>query len=205
MTARGSRRRRSATRQRLHGEVPREAAPHRDPGAVRRSAQTRSDLGERDCSMQRRHQKVIEEAPAPGMPRRLSDRDRRPLRGGRARRWATSARARSSSSYENGEFYFIEMNTRVQVEHPVTELHHRRRHRAGTRSASRPARSSPFAQRDIELRGHAIECRINAEDPVQVHAVAGPADDRGTRRAGRASASIRTPTTATSCRRTTIR
>ena len=80
-------------------------------------------LFERDCSVQRRHQKVLEEAPAPGMTaeRRAAD-GRRGLRGGRARS-ATSAPARwSSSPTQDGTFYFMEMNTRLQVEHPVTEM-----------------------------------------------------------------------------------
>lgn len=120
-------------------------------------------LGERDCSMQRRHQKVIEEAPAPDIPRRLIDRI-----GERCADACKKIGYRGAGTfeflYENGEFYFIEMNTRVQVEHPVTELitgvdivQEQIRIAAGEKLG--------FRQRDIRLIGHAIECRINAEDP----------------------------------------
>ncbi|UCF76249.1 MAG: acetyl-CoA carboxylase biotin carboxylase subunit, partial [Betaproteobacteria bacterium] len=120
-------------------------------------------LGERDCSMQRRHQKVIEEAPAPGIARRLIDRI-----GDRCAAACKKIGYRGAGTfeflYENGEFYFIEMNTRVQVEHPVTE--------AVTgidivrqQIAIAAGEKLPFTQRQIELRGHSIECRINAEDP----------------------------------------
>ena len=120
-------------------------------------------LGERDCSMQRRHQKVIEEAPAPDIPRRLIDRI-----GERCADACKKIGYRGAGTfeflYENGEFYFIEMNTRVQVEHPVTELitgvdivQEQIRIAAGEKLS--------FRQRDIRLIGHAIECRINAEDP----------------------------------------
>ncbi|EEO28382.1 acetyl-CoA carboxylase biotin carboxylase subunit [Oxalobacter paraformigenes] len=119
-------------------------------------------LGERDCSMQRRHQKVIEEAPAPDIPRRLVDRI-----GDRCAEACRKIGYRGAGTfeflYENGEFYFIEMNTRIQVEHPVTELitgldlvQEQIRIAAGEKLR--------FRQRDIRLIGHAIECRINAED-----------------------------------------
>ena len=120
-------------------------------------------LGERDCSMQRRHQKVIEEAPAPGIPPRLIARvgDRC---ADACRRIGYRGAGTFEFLYENGEFYFIEMNTRVQVEHPVTELitgidivQEQIRIAAGEKLR--------FKQRDIEFHGHAIECRINAEDP----------------------------------------
>jgi len=122
-------------------------------------------LGERDCSMQRRHQKVIEEAPAPGIPRKIIERI-----GDRCAEACRKMGYRGAGTfeflYENGEFYFIEMNTRVQVEHPVTEMitgidivQEQIRIAAGEKLG--------FRQRDIELKGHAIECRINAEDPFK--------------------------------------
>jgi acetyl-CoA carboxylase biotin carboxylase subunit len=122
-------------------------------------------LGERDCSMQRRHQKVIEEAPAPGIARRLIDRI-----GVRCVEACRKIGYRGAGTFEflfeNGEFFFIEMNTRVQVEHPVTEaitgidiVQEQIRIAAGEKLR--------FRQRDIVFRGHAIECRINAEDPFK--------------------------------------
>ena len=122
-------------------------------------------LGERDCSMQRRHQKVIEEAPAPGIPRKLIERI--------GERCATACKKmgyRGAGTfeflYENGEFYFIEMNTRVQVEHPVTEFI------TGvdivkTQIMTAAGQKLPYTQRQIEIKGHAIECRVNAEDPYK--------------------------------------
>ena len=122
-------------------------------------------LGERDCSMQRRHQKVIEEAPAPGIERRHI------LRIGErcaeaCRKIAYRGAGTFEFLYENGEFYFIEMNTRVQVEHPVTELI------TGVDIVQEQIRVAAgqklrYKQKDIEFRGHAIECRINAEDPFK--------------------------------------
>ena len=120
-------------------------------------------LGERDCSMQRRHQKIIEEAPAPDITPRLRARI-----GDRCvdacKRIGYRGAGTFEFLYEDGEFYFIEMNTRIQVEHPVTEMitgvdivQEQIRVAAGEKLA--------FRQRDIEFRGHAIECRINAEHP----------------------------------------
>ena len=120
-------------------------------------------LGERDCSMQRRHQKVIEEAPAPGIARKLIERI-----GERCAEACRKIQYRGAGTfeflYENDEFYFIEMNTRIQVEHPVTELitgidlvQQQIRIAAGEKFTLR--------QRDIHFKGHALECRINAEDP----------------------------------------
>ena len=120
-------------------------------------------LFERDCSMQRRHQKIIEEAPAPGINPRLLTRI--------AERCADACKRigyRGAGTfeflYEDGQFFFIEMNTRVQVEHPVTELI------TGVDIVQQQiliaaGRKLAFRQRDIVRRGHAIECRINAEDP----------------------------------------
>jgi acetyl-CoA carboxylase biotin carboxylase subunit len=122
-------------------------------------------LGERDCSMQRRHQKVLEEAPAPGIPRKLIDKI-----GDRCVAACKKINYRGAGTfeflYENGEFYFIEMNTRVQVEHPVTEWV------TGvdivkTQIMVAAGEKLPFTQRQIEIRGHAIECRVNAEDPFK--------------------------------------
>jgi acetyl-CoA carboxylase biotin carboxylase subunit len=122
-------------------------------------------LGERDCSMQRRHQKVIEEAPAPGISRRLITRV-----GDRCAEACRRINYRGAGTfeflYENDEFYFIEMNTRVQVEHPVTELV------TGIDIVQAQIRIAAgeklwLRQRDIELKGHAIECRLNAEDPFK--------------------------------------
>ena len=122
-------------------------------------------LGERDCSMQRRHQKVIEEAPAPGIARRLIERigDRC---ADACRKMGYRGAGTFEFLYENGEFYFIEMNTRIQVEHPVTELitgidpvQHQILIAAGEKFTLR--------QRDVTFKGHALECRINAEDPFR--------------------------------------
>ena len=122
-------------------------------------------LGERDCSMQRRHQKVIEEAPAPGIARKLIERI-----GERCVAACKKMGYRGAGTfeflYENGEFYFIEMNTRVQVEHPVTEFI------TGvdivkTQIMTASGMKLPYTQRQIEIKGHAIECRVNAEDPFK--------------------------------------
>jgi acetyl-CoA carboxylase, biotin carboxylase subunit len=139
-------------------------------------------LWERDCSMQRRHQKIIEEAPAPGLKARLRDRI-----GERCADACRKLGYRGAGTFEflfeNEEFYFIEMNTRVQVEHPVTEMI------TGIDIVQEQIRVAAghklrFRQKDIQLRGHAIECRINAENPVtfvpspgritQLHVPGGP-------------------------------
>jgi acetyl-CoA carboxylase biotin carboxylase subunit len=122
-------------------------------------------LGERDCSMQRRHQKVIEEAPAPGIDRKLIAKI-----GERCADACKKIGYRGAGTfeflYEKGEFFFIEMNTRVQVEHPVTEMitgidivQEQIKIAAGQKLG--------FRQRDIVFKGHAIECRLNAEDPFK--------------------------------------
>lgn len=122
-------------------------------------------LGERDCSMQRRHQKVIEEAPAPGIPRRLIERI-----GERCAEASRKINYRGAGTfeflYENGEFFFIEMNTRIQVEHTITEMV------TGIDLVQQQiliAAGEKFTlrQRDIQIKGHSIECRINAEDPFK--------------------------------------
>jgi acetyl-CoA carboxylase biotin carboxylase subunit len=120
-------------------------------------------LFERDCSMQRRHQKILEEAPAPG----ITEQQRRTL-GERCVQACRDIGYRSAGTfeflYQGGEFFFIEMNTRLQVEHPVTELV------TGIDIVKEQLRIASgerldVHQEDVSLRGHAIECRINAEDP----------------------------------------
>ena len=139
-------------------------------------------LGERDCSMQRRHQKVVEEAPAPGITM-----DQRLAMGERCAEACRRIRYRGAGTfeflYQDNEFYFIEMNTRVQVEHPVTEMI------TGVDIVKEQLRIAAgeglrYRQEDISWTGHALECRINAEDPVkflpspgtitQYHAPGGP-------------------------------
>jgi len=139
-------------------------------------------LAERDCSMQRRHQKVVEEAPAPGISEELRSRI-----GERCAAACRQIGYRGVGTfeflYEDGEFYFIEMNTRVQVEHPVTEMI------TGVDIVKEQlliAGGEPLSkkQADIQVRGHAVECRINAEDPgnfmpspgriTQLHMAGGP-------------------------------
>jgi len=122
-------------------------------------------LGERDCSMQRRHQKVIEEAPAPDIPAKERIRI-----GERCVEACKRIDYRGAGTfeflYEDGEFFFIEMNTRIQVEHPVTEMV------TGVDIVQEQIRIADgerlsFRQRDVRVAGHAIECRINAEDPFR--------------------------------------
>jgi acetyl-CoA carboxylase biotin carboxylase subunit len=139
-------------------------------------------LGERDCSMQRRHQKVVEEAPAPGITL-----EQRQAMGERCAAACRKINYRGAGTFEflfqDGEFYFIEMNTRVQVEHPVTELI------TGVDIVKEQLRIAggeglTYSQDDIRWTGHAVECRINAEDPknflpspgtiTQYHAPGGP-------------------------------
>jgi acetyl-CoA carboxylase biotin carboxylase subunit len=120
-------------------------------------------LGERDCSLQRRHQKVLEEAPSPAL-----NAEQRARIGKIAADAMRTMRYKSAGTieflFQDGEFYFIEMNTRLQIEHPVTEMI------TGidlVREQIRVAAGAPlsFTQEDVVINGHAIECRINAEDP----------------------------------------
>ncbi|HXS51613.1 MAG TPA: acetyl-CoA carboxylase biotin carboxylase subunit [Usitatibacter sp.] len=139
-------------------------------------------LGERDCSMQRRHQKIIEEAPAPHVKPKLIERIGEKCAEA-CRKLGYRGAGTFEFLYENDEFYFIEMNTRVQVEHPVTEVitgvdivQEQIRVAAGMKLKLR--------QRDVVKKGHAIECRINAENPysfvpspgriTQYHVAGGP-------------------------------
>jgi acetyl-CoA carboxylase biotin carboxylase subunit len=139
-------------------------------------------LDTRDCSLQRRHQKVVEEAPAPGIPEKLRQRI-----GERCVEACKRINYRGAGTfeflYEDGEFYFIEMNTRVQVEHPVTEMV------TGIDIVKQQlliagGEKLAYKQRDVVVRGHAMECRVNAEDPrtfmpspgriTQLHIPGGP-------------------------------
>jgi acetyl-CoA carboxylase biotin carboxylase subunit len=122
-------------------------------------------LFERDCSLQRRHQKVMEEAPAPELPAKLRDKI-----GERCVEACRKIGYRGAGTfeflYEDGEFYFIEMNTRIQVEHPVTEMI------TGVDLVQEQiyvasGQKLRVRQKDLQVRGHAIECRINAEDPYR--------------------------------------
>ncbi len=122
-------------------------------------------LGDRDCSLQRRHQKVIEEAPAPN----ISQRERTKIGtkcADACKRIGYRGAGTFEFLYENGKFYFIEMNTRVQVEHPVTEMI------TGidivkSQISIAFGEKLGFRQKDIQFKGHAIECRINAEHPYK--------------------------------------
>src|SRR5688572_1810026 len=122
-------------------------------------------LGERDCSMQRRHQKVLEEAPAPDLPQKLRERIGERCADA-CRRIGYRGAGTFEFLYEDGEFYFIEMNTRLQVEHPVTEMV------TGIDIVQQQiliasGEKLPLRQKDLRITGHAIECRINAEDPYR--------------------------------------
>jgi acetyl-CoA carboxylase biotin carboxylase subunit len=157
-------------------------------------------LGERDCSMQRRHQKVVEEAPARHHPPAAREIGKVCVEA--CMRIGYRGAGTFEFLYENGRFYFIEMNTRIQVEHPVTEMV------TGIDLVAEQLRIAAgqklrIKQSDIVLHGHAIECRINAEDP-DTFAPSPGLITASTRRAAPACASTRTSTGYRS-RRTTTR
>jgi acetyl-CoA carboxylase biotin carboxylase subunit len=121
-------------------------------------------LGERDCSLQRRHQKVFEESPSPALNREMRS-EIGEICANAMRELKYSGAGTIEFLYENGEFFFIEMNTRIQVEHPVTEMI------TGLDLVSEQIRiasgaSLSIKQEDVKFEGHAIECRVNAEDPL---------------------------------------
>jgi len=161
-------------------------------------------LWERDCSVQRRHQKLIEESPSPSI-----NSETRTAMCDAARRLIQAASYTNAATVEfivdkNGNFYFIEVNARIQVEHPVTEMvtgidliKWQIRVASGERLA--------FSQTDIQQRGAAIECRINAENPRRNFRRRRARLPSSSRPAGLACALTRTRTAATSCRPTTIR
>ncbi len=151
--------------QRLHGEADRAAPPHRISGARRPPRNGRSISGERECSIQRRHQKVLEESPSPVLDSKTRKKIGDQVVDALTKLGYSSAGTVEFLREESGKLYFIEMNARIQVEHPVTEMV------TGidlVKSQIRVAAGEKLADvvGPIEFRGHAIECRINAEDPV---------------------------------------
>jgi acetyl-CoA carboxylase biotin carboxylase subunit len=129
-------------------------------------------LGERDCSLQRRHQKVMEEAPSPAIDGHARERIGRVVVEA-IKSLGYLGVGTIEFLYEDGEFFFIEMNTRIQVEHPVTELV------TGidlvkAQLLVASGERLPYTQSDVQIRGHAMECRINAEDPKTFMPSPGP-------------------------------
>ena len=120
-------------------------------------------LGERDCSLQRRHQKILEETPSPALTKKVRN-DIGALAASAMKKFGYESLGTIEFLYENGEFYFIEMNTRLQVEHPITEMV------TGIDLVQKQIQISAgeplgISQNEVSLKGHSIECRINAEDP----------------------------------------
>ena len=120
-------------------------------------------LGERDCSLQRRHQKILEETPSPALTKKVRN-DIGALAATAMKKFGYESLGTIEFLYENGEFYFIEMNTRLQVEHPITEMV------TGIDLVQKQIQISAgeplgISQDEVSLKGHSIECRINAEDP----------------------------------------
>ena len=120
-------------------------------------------LGERDCSLQRRHQKILEETPSPALTKKVRN-DIGALAASAMKKFGYESLGTIEFLYENGEFYFIEMNTRLQVEHPITEMV------TGIDLVQKQIQISAgeplgISQDEVSLKGHSIECRINAEDP----------------------------------------
>jgi 3-methylcrotonyl-CoA carboxylase alpha subunit len=151
-------------------KVPEPLAPHRDPGFCRHRWGNCVHLFERDCSVQRRHQKVLEEAPAPGMtPARRAAMGKAAVDAARAVGYVGAGTVEfiaSDSFADDGRFYFMEMNTRLQVEHPVTEMI------TGQDLVEWQLRVAsgeplPLRQDQLDIRGHALEARIYAENPDQ--------------------------------------
>ena len=148
-------------------------------------------LHERDCTLQRRHQKIVEETPSPAVTPEIRHAARRDGDRGRAgRRLRRRRHHRVPAWTRSGDVYFLEMNTRIQVEHTITEM------ATGidlVREQILVAQGEPlsFAQDEVVLRGHAIECRVNAEDPATFLPSPGPRRRATASRPGRACASTR--------------